>query len=616
MWRIDRVGPSRIEHLRRLHYHFASPTTTVYGAASMAGSDSFRSLTNAIIHAATFEHAATALGNVMLDVVTEALEDSDFAESAHVLRVMVHVRPDDGYRKLTVIERDANADGNGDEPSISYVPSATAWRWVASHRSAVSIDAVLGRVQPHAPQAAAYVQKSATPLDPMATRETLDRYVVRRVTHVCAIPIRMPGGAIDGMIAIEVDARVAMGKDLVWMLAGDELQVLVDLAAPYLVSLPQADIAKTPVDDFLPVVGKTTAPLISLLRVFAKQEETILLSGPTGAGKSRLARWCKEHSARKAGPFEVLDLMTVPEDLQMAELFGWKRGAFTGAVKDSHGAVGRAESGTLLIDEIDKLSLKAQAGLLHLLEERTYRPLGESGTEKRANVRFVIGTNATLQQSVQAGRFREDLYYRINVLPLKIPSLDERADEIPAWADYMLKRRHRESSAEGHAMLDETAARMLSLRRWPGNLRQLDNVVRRAYVMSLMNHGDAVHEITITEAEVEMALAYEDPRGRASLTDAMRDAARRFVVEAELHRDAKTIHLDHAEAFKGLVLAAAEERLGNKDEAYRLLGKAALLVNRNHHKPFRKEIEKAQALYEALGEGEQFPYKHLLDSGP
>ncbi len=574
---------------------------------------SFLTLANALFHAATFEQAATSLGNVMLDVATEALEDSEFAERAQVLRVMVHVRPDDGYRKLTVIEHGADLDGP-DEPSISYVPSATAWRWVASHRSAVSIDAVIGRVQPHAPQAAAHVQKSTAPLHPMASQETLDRFVGRRVTHVCAFPIRMPMGAIHGMIAMEADARIAMGKDLIWMLAGDELQVLVDLAAPHLVSLPQAVVSKTPVDDFLPVVGKTTAPLAAMLRVFAKQEETILLSGPTGAGKSRLARWCKEQSARKSAPFEVLDLMTVPEELQMAEIFGWKRGAFTGAVKDSPGAVGRAEGGTLFIDEIDKLSLKAQAGILHLLEERTYRPLGEGGGEKQANVRFVVGTNANLLQDVQAGKFREDLYYRINVLPLKIPPLDERADEIPAWADYMLQRRHRESLREGPAILVEAAGRLLSSRRWPGNLRQLDNVVRRAYALALMKHGEMTREIVLSEMEIEMALAYEDPRSRISVTDAMREAARRFVVEAELRRDGKALTLAHSDAFKGLVLAVADEKLGNKDEAYRLLGKETLLANRNHHKPFRKEIEKLQALYEVLGEAERFPYKHLLDS--
>lgn len=581
----------------------------MYDARSMTAA--FQALSSTLFRATSFEQVATTLGNAMIEVLREAIDDSDFADTAQVSRVMVHVRPDDGYRKLAVVE--AEQAGSKDLPA-SCIPSASAWRWVASHRSAVSIDGVIGRIQPHSLDATAHVQKSAAPLEPMTSKETLDRFVGRRVTHVCAFPIRLPGGAIVGMVAVEAEARRAMGKDLIWMLAGDSLQLLVDLAASHLVSLPEAQVNTAAMDDFLPVVGKATAPLIAMLRIFAKQEETILLSGPTGAGKSRLARWCKEQSPRKAAPFEVLDLMTVPKDLQMAEIFGWKRGAFTGAVKDSLGSVGRAEGGTLFIDEIDKLSLEAQAGLLHLLEERTYRSLGEGGGEKRANARFVVGTNANLLKDVEAGKFREDLYYRINVLPLKIPSLDERSDEIPAWAHYMLQRRHRESSPEGRALLGDGAGQMLANRRWPGNLRQLDNVVRRAYAMALMKNEQMAGEVHLTTNDVEMALLYEDPRSRVAMTDTLREAARRFVIEAELRRDNGSLQLDHAEAFKGFVLAAAEERLGSKDEAYRLLGKEALLVNRNHHKPFRKEMEKVQALYEALGEGARFPYARLLES--
>ena len=155
--------------------------------------------------------------------------------------------------------------------------------------------------------------------------------------------------------------------------------------------------------------------------------------GPTGAGKSRLARWCHSRSQRKERPFEAVDLMTIPEDMQMAELFGWKRGAFTGAVSDHAGCIARAEGGTLFIDEIDKLSLKSQAGLLSFLETRDYRRLGDPASAQKADVRLIIGTNADLKKSVEAGEFREDLYYRINVLPVHLPPLADRADEIPAW---------------------------------------------------------------------------------------------------------------------------------------------------------------------------------------
>src|SRR5262249_5349857 len=146
----------------------------------------------------------------------------------------------------------------------------------------------------------------------------------------------------------------------------------------------------------LPVIGASMQGVIEMLRVFARQEETVLLSGPTGAGKSRLARWCHSRSPVSGQVFETIDLATVPEELQMAELFGWKNGAFTGEAKDTPGCIARAENGTLFIDEVDKLSLKAQAGLLRVLEDKRYRPLGEGAGDRTASVRFIVGTNADL----------------------------------------------------------------------------------------------------------------------------------------------------------------------------------------------------------------------------
>src|SRR5206468_257763 len=130
-------------------------------------------------------------------------------------------------------------------------------------------------------------------------------------------------------------------------------------------------------DPLLPVVGPSMEGLINLLRVFSRQEETVLISGPTGTGKSRLARWCHAQSPRRERTFETVDLQTVPVDIQMAALFGWRKGAFTGAVGDQAGWVEQADGGTLFLDEVDKLSLSAQAGLLQLLEERRYRVLGD-----------------------------------------------------------------------------------------------------------------------------------------------------------------------------------------------------------------------------------------------
>ena len=163
-------------------------------------------------------------------------------------------------------------------------------------------------------------------------------------------------------------------------------------------------------DPLLPVVGQEMSRILTYLKIFVEHNETILISGDTGVGKSRLALWCHENSVRKNGPLEVLDLSTIPEEMQMAELFGWKKGAFTSAISDHQGAIFRAEKGTLFIDEINKLSLKAQAGLLQLLESNRFRPLGDSSPTQKADIRFIIGTNIPLKILVERGAFREDLY--------------------------------------------------------------------------------------------------------------------------------------------------------------------------------------------------------------
>jgi DNA-binding NtrC family response regulator len=374
--------------------------------------------------------------------------------------------------------------------------------------------------------------------------------------------------------------------------------VVVDLAAPYLTGLAPLPGAAPRTDEFLPVVGASMASLVGVLRVFAQQEETLLISGPTGAGKSRLARWCHEHSPRHQGRFESLDLTTVPEELQMGELFGWRKGAFTGAVRDNPGFLERARGGTLFIDEIDKLSLKAQAGLLHVLEERTFRTLGDSANEQRANVRFIIGTNADLPEAVRRGTFREDLYYRINVLPVRLPSLDERRDEIGAWARYMLARHHGEKNPGGMVRLAPEAEQRLERGLWPGNLRQLDNIIRRAYTLALVQQGGATPELDLQEAHVQQALTYEGAK-QASLVDAMCHAARAFVLEAQ--RRGAPLDIDFAESLRGFVLAEAVQQLG-RDEAFRLVGRESLVKSRNHLKALRQELKKAEAFCAEVGQ--------------
>jgi DNA-binding NtrC family response regulator len=392
--------------------------------------------------------------------------------------------------------------------------------------------------------------------------------------------------------------------------------VLADIATPHLTALPLGPVPSQgdQADPLLPVQGTLMKGLVRLLRVFAQQDETILLSGATGTGKSRLARWCHERSPFHPGPFEILDLSTVPEDLQLAELFGWKKGAFTGATRDHDGAVERAGQGTLFIDEIDKLSMRAQAGLLALLETRGYRALGDSGGPRRAHARFIVGTNANLQAQVRADKFREDLFYRIHVLPVRLPSLDERPDEIAGWAVYMLSRRHHERAREAGAALTPGATDRLASYRWPGNLRQLDNVIRRAYTIALSEHTSAAADLHVDEHHVTRALAYEQAVPERSLVEQLHAAATMFVREAERRAAAGApLDLELADAFQGLVLLAATEKLESRDDAFRLFGREAQVRSRNHHKVLRRESIRVEALCRALGLEAGLPFGRVLE---
>ena len=564
-------------------------------------SEELTSLVSTLLQAKSFEEAAHETLQVMLRCAERALTASRFAQRGRLLRGVAHLRPDDAYRRLVVLESEsARAQGGGalspvSGPDLALLASASAWRAVVEHRCAVSIDVNLGTLQPHLegkPEQEAWLPQSSF------THESQRRLLGRQATHVCVFPLRAPGGRSEGMIALEADCAAALGQDFIWREVGGTLQLLADVATAYLAGLPPRPGTSPETDEFLPVVGATMANLVPVLRIFAQQEETLLISGPTGAGKSRLARWCHERSGRREGRFELLDLTAVPEDLQMAELFGWRRGAFTGAVRDNPGSISRAEGGTLFIDEIDKLSLKAQAGLLHVLEERSYRILGDGAGEHRADVRFIIGTNANLREAVRKGQFREDLYYRINVLPVRVPPLDERRDEIALWARYMVERRHQETSPGGRARLEPEAERLLAQSSWPGNLRQLDNIVRRAYTLAMVERGGASRELEVHEGHVRQALAYEGGGEESRLVESLCLAARSFVQEAR--RRPGPLDIDLAESFRGFVLGTAVQQVG-RDEAFRLMGRETLVKSRNHQKALRRELEKVEALCREVG---------------
>lgn len=528
----------------------------------------------------------------MLSEVDDAMSGTGAPECKRwgtPLRAVMHLRPSDAYRTLMVLEHGGSSLHDPDPEGVQFLSSSTVWRAIVEHRVAIAVDLLCGAVWRVADRTPLQGETAA-----LAAAESRQRFLGREATHVLAVPLRAAGGRVVGMVNLEVAGSTALKVPPLF--AGVAvLEQIAELAAPYLLAAPNPPPVLEPPDPYLPVAGQSVSAMLPILRAFARQEETVLISGPTGVGKSRLARWCHEQSDRRGHPFEVLDLTTVPDELQLAELFGWTRGAFTGAVRETPGAVARAEGGTLFLDEIDKLSLKAQSGMLQLLERRTYRPLGD-GQEHRGDVRFIIGTNADLGALVRSGAFREDLYFRINVLPVRLPPVDERRDEIGPWAEYMLQRHHGDRA--GSARFEPDALERLRAATWPGNLRQLDNVVRRAYTLATVANPNAVarEEVRVRAQDVAAALGYE-PQRSSGPGDLLWQAARAIVTEAKRRGG---FDLDLAEAFRGYVLAAAVDALG-PEEALRLLGKETQVTNRNHHRLLKREGERVQKLLEALG---------------
>jgi DNA-binding NtrC family response regulator len=234
--------------------------------------------------------------------------------------------------------------------------------------------------------------------------------------------------------------------------------------------------AGAPLDLAPPLVGRSAAmeEVRSFVARVGPTDETVALYGETGTGKEVVARHLHLRSPRSGGPFVALNAACVPRDLFESELFGHKKGAFTGASSDRMGLFREAHGGTLFIDEIGELPLESQAKMLRALEERRIRPVGEQ-REVPVDVRIVAATHRDLWHEVQAGRFRRDLYFRLQVFPLRLPSLRERREDIPELAEHLLER-----IGGAPRRLSDGALQALTGYDWPGNVRELLNVLRRA----------------------------------------------------------------------------------------------------------------------------------------
>ena len=278
-----------------------------------------------------------------------------------------------------------------------------------------------------------------------------------------------------------------------------------------------------------PVAGDPQSlALLTLAERIAASDIPVLLEGPTGTGKEVLARFVHRLSARANGPFIAVNCAAMPEAMLEALLFGHKKGAFTGAAEAGEGLFRAADGGTLLLDEIGELPLALQSKMLRALQEGEVLPLGATKPLK-VDVRVVAATNRHLASEVEAGRFREDLLYRLNVFPLSLPALRERPGDIAPLAFAMLLRHAPAPGQPGWIAADALA--LLESHAWPGNVRELENVIRRAILLAGGSDAIAAEHIVFDTAVCAVAEPLTTITGARSLSDVAFASEARAILE-------------------------------------------------------------------------------------
>jgi len=301
-------------------------------------------------------------------------------------------------------------------------------------------------------------------------------------------------------------------------------------------------------DSELIAEDRRSRELVILADRVAAAEVTVMLNGESGTGKEMLARYIHRNSSRRNAPFVAINCAAIPENMLESLLFGYEKGAFTGAYQAHPGKFEQAQGGTLLLDEISEMDLGLQAKLLRVLQEREVERLG--GREAiPLDVRVLAATNRRLRDAVNAGRFRQDLFYRLNVFPLNIPALRDRPGDILPLAQQMIRRY---ATGDVHPELSTAAGERLLSHSWPGNVRELENVMQRALIL---NNGNRIEggDISLDEEEVHAGIGFAMP------------------VEGEV-KSTKVLNRDLKKKERELIIQALEAGNGSRKDAAARLG--------------------------------------------
>jgi len=310
--------------------------------------------------------------------------------------------------------------------------------------------------------------------------------------------------------------------------------------------------------------------IFEVLPAIAASPSTVLVLGETGTGKEMMAKSLHSLSQRSKGPFVAVNCGALPDTLLESELFGYKKGAFTGATQDKPGRFALAKGGTLFLDEIGDVSPALQVRLLRVLQERTYEPLGSTRSEM-ADVRVIVATNRDLSERVKSGHFREDLYYRVNVVRIELPPLRRRKEDIPLLAERFVQRFNRLQGKNVQGV-DVKALGILMAHDWPGNIRELENIIERAFILC----GN--ERICVEHLPGELTIANTIP-GFSNTTDSIHD-----ILDVQVIRSALERHSFNR-------LAAAREMGIHKTTLFRKMKKLGLSFEGKDGRSDRKKKE-------------------------
>jgi two-component system nitrogen regulation response regulator GlnG len=360
-----------------------------------------------------------------------------------------------------------------------------------------------------------------------------------------------------------------------------DLKELTSVVARALVS-PQArpGVAETG-EEKLPLIGRSPA-MQEIYRVIARLTQTdltVMIMGESGTGKELVARALHDYGKRRHGSFVAVNMAAIPKELVESELFGHERGAFTGATNRGIGRFEQAEGGTLFLDEIGDMPLEAQTRLLRVLQQGEYTTVG-GRTAIKTDVRIIAATNKALRQLISQGLFREDLYYRLNVVPLRLPPLRERVEDIPDLMRHFLRKA--EDEGLPHKTLDNEALDLLRRHRWPGNVRELENLIRR---LAVLQSGDVISAAAVSAELKEPArtFAADEGEGPQSLAASVEQyLTQYFLAQGDKLPPAGVYDRVVQEVERPLISICLAATRGNQIRAAQLLG-----LNRN---TLRKKI--------------------------